>query len=57
MTNKVPHIHYIEWLSQSFCLKVSVRTSEFKSKLMDYIWTHLVKIEKKSDDEFHESSD
>ena len=46
--------------SAKFCGRPSreiIRPSEFKSKLMDYIWTHLVTIENKFDEELHESYD
>ena len=48
---------HLLWNMLPLSLRKIIRPSEFKSKLMGYIWTHLVTIENTSDDEFHESGD
>ena len=48
---------HLLWNRLPLSLREINRPSEFKSKLMDYIWTHLETIENKFDEELHESYD
>ena len=45
----------ILWNRLPFYLRNNFRPSEFKTKLVEFTWTHLVKCEHSSEDEFHES--